>query len=35
MQIFCDRTEDLQVLTADANYSWSNFRKEYRSGLTH
>jgi len=34
MQVFRRNAEDLQVLAADANYSWSNLREECRSTST-
>jgi IS5 family transposase len=34
MQIFRRNAEDLRVLSADANYSWSDLRKECRSNST-
>ncbi len=31
MQIFCRNAEEMRVLSADANYSWSDLREECRS----
>ncbi|NKE37265.1 IS5 family transposase [Natronococcus sp. JC468] len=35
MQVFRRNAEDLRVLSADANYSWSDLREECRSESTH
>jgi IS5 family transposase len=34
MQVFRVPPEELRVLSADANYSWSDLREEYRSNST-
>jgi IS5 family transposase len=34
MQVFRRNAEDLRVLSADANYSWSDLREECRSEST-